>query len=273
MESSNDSNKSIDVNSMTMEELVLWLQQNPYDEVALNRLFDEMKEAVKTIMYNFYPAFLPYYDIDDMYQEAHLAMWKALKNYKCERGWKAKSFMELVVKRRFIRVHEIYYSKNPYNLYVTDDETSEEGLVKGKAVESGFRKRNLEKKREYNNKWRVKNGLSPSKPRVKLTPEEKLQKEIERKRKQKAYYEANKEKIKERWHNASPEVKAERSRKRKEYYRQNRERALMLAKLYKINHPEKAEESKRRYYEKQKRLREEQKRQAAQDDKEVSISM
>ena len=265
MESSNGSTSKVDVNSMTMEELVLWLQKNPYDEEALTRLFDEMKDAVKTIMYNFYPAFLPYYDIDDMYQEAYLAMWKALKNYKSERGWKAKSFMELVVKRRFVRVHETYYSKNPYNLYVTDEETSEEGLVKGKAVESSFRKRNLEKKREYNNRWREKNGLLPNKPRVELTPEEKRQKEIENKRKQKAYYEANKEKIREKWHNASPEEKAERSRKRKEYYRKNRERAIMLAKLYKIQHPEKTEENERRYREKQKRLREEQKRKSEHD--------
>lgn len=269
MESSNGSTDKIDVNSMTMEELVLWLQENPYDEEALTRLFDEMKDAVKTIMYNFYPAFLPYYDIDDMYQEAHLAMWSALKNYKCERGWKAKSFMELVVKRRFIRVHESYYSKNPYTLYVTDEETSEEGIVKGKVVESGFRKRNLEKKREWNNKWREKNGLPPNKPRVELTPEEKRQKELEKKAKAKAYYEANREKIKAKWHNASPEEKAERSRKRREYYRKNRERALMLAKLYKIQHPEKADEYERRYREKQKRIKEEQKKKAEQDSKET----
>ena len=98
-----------------------------------------------------------------------------------------------------------------------------------------------------------------------MTPEEKRQKEIENKRKQKAYYEANKEKIREKWHNASPEEKAERSRKRKEYYRKNRERAIMLAKLYKIQHPEKTEENERRYREKQKRLREEQKRKSEQD--------
>jgi hypothetical protein len=44
----------------------------------------------------------------------------------------------------------------------------------------------------------------------------------------------------------------------------------MLAKLYKINHPEKIEENERRYREKQKRLREEQKRMAQQENNGLS---
>ena len=63
MESSNGSTSKVDVNSMTMEELVLWLQKNPYDEEALTRLFDEMKDAVKTIMYNFYPVIFSHRNI------------------------------------------------------------------------------------------------------------------------------------------------------------------------------------------------------------------
>ena len=37
---------------------------------------------------------------------------------------------------------------------------------------------------------------------------------------------AQQEKIREKWHNASPEEKAERSRKRKEYYRKNQKGTL-----------------------------------------------
>ena len=242
MENSNAPKKKVDIESMSLEELILWLQENESEE-GLKRLFAEMRDAVKTIMFNFYPAFLPTYDIDDMFQEANIAMWKAIKNYKLGKGWKAKSFMELVVKRRFIRIHESYYTKNPYILYASDDDYTEEGLVNGTMVESAFRKRNLEKKREWNNKWRERHGLKPCKPRVKKTPEEIKQHQRE---KQKEYYErVGKKKLQERYQNMSPEEKEKRRIARHERYIQNRELELLQVKLYKERHPEKCKEYRR----------------------------
>ena len=240
MECSND---KVDINSMTLEELVMWLKDNESEE-GLIRLFDEMKEAVKTIMFNFYPAFLPTYDIDDMYQEANIAMWSAIKNFDASKGGKAKSFMELVVKRRFIRIHESYYSKNPYILYACEDDYTEEGLINGKLVESSFRIRNLEKKREWNNKWRERHGLKPHKPRVKKTPQEIKQHQRE---KQKEYYErVAKKKMQEWYKNMSPEEKEKRRIARHERYMQNRELEMLQVKLYKQRHPDKQKEYARR---------------------------
>lgn len=242
VKSSNEKSCTPNFDDMSLEELVVWLQENESDE-ALEKLFDEMKAAVKTIMFNFYPAFLPTYDIEDMYQEANIAMWKAIKNYKPGHGWKAKSFMELVVKRRFIRIHESYYSKNPFILYSTKDDYTEEGLIKAKPVMSGFRQRNLEKKREWNNKWRIKHGLKPTEPRVKKTPQE--IKEHER-AKSRQYYAEHKEEIKARYRNRTPEQIAEQKRKRHERYMKNREVELLQVKMYRESHPEKAREYARR---------------------------
>ncbi len=241
MQSSN-ALRSNDLNEMSLDELVIWLQENESEE-GLARLFSEMKNPITAIMYNFYPVFLPLYDIDDMYQEAYIAMWQAIKNFKPEKGWKAKTFMGIVVKRRFIRIHERYYRSNPYILYSTEDDYREDGTVEATLVESSFRERNIEKQREWNNKWRERNGLKPCKPKVHVTPQERKRKAKEYAKK---YHEEHKEELKEKYRNRTPEQIERDKKRRREYYLKNRELAILQARLYKEAHPEKAREYARK---------------------------